>query len=149
MPLLNYTSEVDADKTIGEINKILSKMGASSVMTDYNDGIVSALSFAIDRNGQKLGFRLPCDWKPVYDVMYKDKKAYEEHDKRYAHQQSERRMQAVRTSWRIVKDWIEAQMALIETNMAKTEQVFLPYLVVGKGETLYEQLSESQFKLLN
>jgi hypothetical protein len=41
MPLLNYTTKIDADKTINEIQKCLSKVGAIKVMTDYENGIVS------------------------------------------------------------------------------------------------------------
>src|SRR5947209_7789589 len=29
--------------------------------------------------------------------------------------------------WRVIKDWAEAQSALIEANQVKIEQVFLPY----------------------
>ena len=46
--------------------------------------------------------------------------------------------QAKRVAWRIVKDWVEAQLAIIETQMVKPEQVFLPYAITQTGETLYE-----------
>ena len=37
-----------------------------------------------------------------------------------------RRQQAIRTSWRILKDWVEAQMALLETGMVTMDEIFLP-----------------------
>ena len=46
------------------------------------------------------------------------------------------RAQAVRVAWRIVKDWVEAQMALVETQMVTTAEVFLPYAVMKDGRTL-------------
>jgi len=157
MALLNYTTKIDADKTIGEIQKILSKVGASKIMTDYEDGVISALSFALSLNGQTIGFRLPCDWRPVYGILLeqfpiKNMRGYpskEELEQYKAHKESELRLQSVRTSWRIVKDWVEAQCALIETQMVKTEQVFLPYMVVQGGQTLFEKMKETQFKLLD
>jgi hypothetical protein len=80
--------------------------------------------------------------------MYKDKKSYSSHDSRYASQQSQRQAQAVRTAWRIVKDWTEAQLAIIETRMVTTEQVFLPYAVMRGGKTLYEHIQTNPHFLL-
>ena len=74
-----------------------------------------------------MGFRLPCDWKPVLAILTKDKKnphRYGSEQKRL-HWEGEWRDQAVRTAWRIVKDWVEAQMALVETQMVTTAEVFL------------------------
>ncbi len=147
MPLLNYTTEVDVEKTLGQIQRLLSKAGAMKVMTDYDEGVVSALSFALKVNDQIIGFKLPCDWRPVYELLYGDKTAYPDYDKRAAHQKSERKIQAVRVAWRIVKDWIEAQCALIETRMVRTEEVFLPYMVLKDGKTLFDQMADSQFRL--
>ena len=60
MGLLNYSTKIDADKTASEITKCLSMHGASSITTDYEDGVLSAISFAITMNNRKMGFRLPC-----------------------------------------------------------------------------------------
>lgn len=155
MPLLNYTTKIDADKTINEIQKVLSKVGAMKIMTDYDNGVVSALSFALKVNDQVIGFRLPCDWRPVYGVLVEQfpikpmrgSRSKDEEEAYKAHKESEMRLQAVRTAWRIVKDWVEAQCALIETQMVKTEQVFLPYMVVKNGQTLFEQMVDTKFRL--
>lgn len=46
MPLLNYTTKVSTDKTVGEIQKMLAKAGAKAILSEYdNDGEVSAVSF--------------------------------------------------------------------------------------------------------
>ena len=42
-----------------------------------------------------------------------------------------RRQQAIRTSWRTLKDWVEAQMALLETGMVTMDEIFLPYMLSG------------------
>lgn len=131
MPLLNYTSEIDADKTAMQIARCLSRHGAQAVLTEYDpkEGTVSAISFRIPLGEQMMSFRLPCDWRPVYKVIHKGKRP----DPRY---ESSRQEQAVRTAWKIVYDWVQAQMALVETQMAKTEEVFLPYMVMRNGQTL-------------
>ncbi len=45
--------------------------------------------------------------------------------------------QAARVAWRIIKDWVEAQIAIIDAGMATVTQVFLPYAQTPEG-TVYE-----------
>jgi hypothetical protein len=52
------------------------------------------------------------------------------------------------TTWRIVCHWVEAQLAIIETRMEKTEQVFLPYALMKENKTLYEHVQENPQFLL-
>lgn len=150
MALLNYTTKIDPDKTCAEIGKILSSHGAMRLMTEYDEenGSVSALSFQIRMaNDQVAGFKLPCDWRPVYKILIAGKKIPWD-TKRKQKFESEWQLQAVRTAWRIVKDWCEAQMALVETQMVKTEEVFLPYLVMQGGQTLAEKIQANPQFLL-
>lgn len=74
--ILNYTTKIDPDKTAAEIAKILSMNGASAVLTEYDEkeGVVRAISFKISLNGQSIGFRLPCSWEPIYEILVKGKK---------------------------------------------------------------------------
>lgn len=141
MALLNYTTKIDADKTAGEIARMLSMAGASAVLTEYDtkDQYVTALSFKMTVGDQSVGFRLPCDWKPVLTILEQDRKVP---------RNLTNREQAVRVAWRIVKDWVEAQLALIETKMVTTQQVFLPYVVMKDNRTLFETVSENPQFLL-
>ena len=59
-----------------------------------------------------------------------------------------RRQQAIRTSWRILKDWVETQMALLETGMVTMDEIFLPYMLSG-GQTFYQALVAGEVKMLN
>jgi hypothetical protein len=61
---------------------------------------------------------------------------------RYANYQ-----QAVRIAWRIVKDWVRAQMAILETEMVRMEQIFLPYMITRDNQTLYEAMVDRGFHL--
>lgn len=141
MALLNYTTKIDPDKSAQEIAKCLSMHGAQAVLTEYDKerGIVSAISFQILAGERKIGFRLPCDWKPVLEIMKRDPKIPRTY---------KTELQAVRTSWRIVKDWVEAQMALVETQMVTTQDVFLPYAVMRDGRTLSEHVESNPGLLL-
>ena len=140
MPLLNYTTEIDVEKTVGEIQKLLATHGAQKIMIDYSpDGqYVEALTFAIPIKGRLAGFRLPTDWKPVLDVMERQgvRKGYLTQE------------QAVRVAWRIVKDWVKAQMAIVDTRMVKLQDVFLPYATMNDGRTLAEHFEDKGENLL-
>jgi hypothetical protein len=55
--------------------------------------------------------------------------------------------QAYRVAWRNILDWVEAQMALLEIEMAKIEEIFLPYMVNSTGETFFERIEQRGFLL--
>lgn len=140
MPLLNYTTTISADKSIAEISRALSKVGARRVLYDYDaKGNIVALSFEIILNEQSIGFRLPTTWEPVLKVLERDNKVP---------RSLKTQEQALRVAWRITKDWVEAQVAYIETMMVTTAQVFLPYAVTKNGQTLYEYIASDPRLLL-
>ena len=56
--------------------------------------------------------------------------------------------QAVKVSWRIIKDWIEAQMALVEAELAELAEVFLPYAITKDGNTLYSQIDTTKLLMI-
>jgi len=146
MALLNYTTQVDADKTAAEIATMLRKAGAQAVLTEYDPKgeYVSALSFRIDLNGQMLQFRLPTNPDPVLETLLRQKAAGKWSSKRGAPDHA----QAVRVAWRIVKDWTAAQLALIETRMVSAPQAFLQYAVMKDGRTLAEKMAQEPGFLL-
>jgi len=55
--------------------------------------------------------------------------------------------QARRTAWANIRDWLDAQMALIETEQVKLEEIFLPYMTDRSGKTLFEYMQENDFKM--
>lgn len=110
MPILNYTTTIDAIKTTSQIQSLLAAKGAHSIATDYAEGEPSALVFHLMLNHQDLAYRLPCNWRGVLQTMNRDKKC----PLRY-----KTNNQAKRVAWRIVKDWVEAQLAIIESGQAE------------------------------
>ncbi len=142
MALLNYTTQIEALKTTGEIQGILAAHGARSIKTDYtNDGQIEALSFLVLTPQGEVAIRLPVDPEAVLKVLTRQNRLGRV-PKRYLS-----KAQAVRVAWRIVKDWVAAQMAILETEMVKMEQIFLPYVVTPGGRTLYEAMIDRHFQL--
>jgi hypothetical protein len=136
MAILNYTTKVDYHKTLGEISKCLVAHGAKSIMVDYEDGGTPVkLNFSIEVNGKMVGFQLPARYLGVLAAFEKQKVPKTYHNKE----------QAVRTAWRIIKDWVEAQMAIVESELAEISEVFLPYALTQNGETLYDQIKKKGF----
>ena len=136
MPLLNYTTKVDVYSTIGSIQGILVKHGAKKIMQDYDDnGHITALSFMVDTPAGPRGIRLPANALAVQRVLEKQRVKCDFD-------------QAERVAWRIVKDWIEAQMAILESEMVQMDEIFLPYMIVNNsGQTLFERYRDNQLML--
>lgn len=135
MPLLNYTTKVDTYTTLGAIQGQLVKHGAKKIMQDYDDhGRIAALTFLIQTPAGMRGIRLPANVDKVHAVLHRQKVRCD-------------REQAERVAWRIVKDWVEAQMAILESEMVQIDEIFLPYMVNNNGQTLFEAYRNNQLLL--
>jgi hypothetical protein len=144
MALLNYTTIIEPEQTIGEIQKLLSRYNVAAMMTEYDGPQVSAVSFKLNIEGKPLSFKLPCNWRAVAAIF----KQPEHRSKLRLRRGSTVDEQAVRTAWRIIKAWIEAQLALVEVNMTTIPQVFLPYAMMRDGRTLGEHVEGNPAFLL-
>jgi hypothetical protein len=145
LSILNYSTTIAPERTVAEIIGILSRKGARSITQDfYDDGRHRAVSFILVVGGLPTRFLLPVNVDGVAGVMLKDK-PYNPSRSRESRDQHTRKMRekAEWVSWRILKDWVEAQMALIESGQAEPAQVFLPYVVERNGRTMYELFIEA------
>lgn len=134
--ILNYTTTISADKTVAEIQGMLARAKAQAIMNEYEDGVLSALSFRIPTALGVMTFRLPANIDRVHEILRKSTKV----PKRL-----QTRDQASKVAWRILKDWLKAQLALVEVGMVEIQQVFLPYAQDQQGRTVYENLLEKRF----
>lgn len=139
MAILNYTTKISTAKSASEIQEILVKAGAASIRIDYEDGEAAAISFLLIIGGNQVPFRLPSYWQGVYKIISSDSAI------RWQLRTEE---QAKRIAWRIVKDWIEAQLAFIQSGQASMSQLFLPYAVQRSGRTFYEEVATNPTLLL-
>lgn len=140
MAILNYTTSVDAKKTVAEIQEKLSRSGCKRIIIDYDsDYNPESVSFGILWGHQMAFFMLPCKWEAVLKAMQKAK------DVRRGLCTKE---QAYRVAWRIIKDWIEAQLAIVEAEQASLPEVFLPYAMTKDGTTLFNKIKEDNSQLL-
>ena len=139
MPILNYATKVEAIKTVTEIQAILVKHGAKSIITNYDDkGYVESLSFLVKTPQGEAEIKLPVNPDAVLKVLSRQGVPHRYQDQAHA----------VRIAWRIIKVWVAAQMALLETEMVNLDQIFLPYVETSSGKTMYQLFQERQQKLL-
>lgn len=124
MAIKNYTTKVGAGQSLGEIQDALARSGAQKIMVDYENGAPIALTFAINTSAGMGAFRLPANMAGVAKVLERQKVKCD-------------REQVMRISWRNIRDWVLAQMALIEAGNVAMDEVFLPYLTDGQ-KTVYE-----------
>jgi hypothetical protein len=140
---LNYTTVVDPGRTAMECIGILSKHGASHVgLSIGEDQQPDGIEFVIRTAWGPRGYSLPVNPAGTEKVLYQAWREgrIERRFKEPAH--------ARRVAWRVLKDWLEAQMALIEMGLVELPQVMLPYLRVDGGRTLYAAWTENETRAI-
>ena len=136
-PIANYTTTVTAMKSIGEIQGMLVAHGATHILMDYKDGEPIGLAFIVNTAYGEVPFRIPANIDRVRAVLNKQRVRTKVDDD-----------MASRVAWRIIKDWVRAQMAILETEMVTIDQIFLPYMQAGEqGKTLYEVMLDHNLQL--
>ena len=139
MPIANYTTSIKVEKTVGEIQAMLAQAGASAVLFEFDGPVVTAISFRLLHNDVMVSFRLPANIDNIYVVL----------QQQGVPRKLRTREQASRVAWRIIKDWLRAQLAIVEAEQAEMVEVFLPYAQnPTTGETVYERMVGSNFALL-
>lgn len=124
-------------------------MKARQFFKDYKDGEVSSVIFVIPTDKGDLPFKLPARVEKMETFMLNEKRKRERYEWRRNQVEltENEKAQAKRTAWKNVHDWIDAQIALIETEQVRVEEVFLPYLTNQSGVTLFEIMEKNQFAL--
>lgn len=140
MAILNYTTSIETEKTASEIQKKLAQAKAQAVLCEYDDdAVMSAMSFRIATPHGMIFFRLPANTAGVYKALLNDAKVP---------RKLKTKEQAAKVAWRILKDWIEAQLAIVDAEMASMTEVFLPYAQNQNGQTVYQSIEQGGFKAL-
>jgi hypothetical protein len=98
--ILNYSTTISAQRTVGEITEMLARAKAEAILSEYSDGLLTAISFRIKTEFGVVTFRLPANVDAVQVVLQRSR------DIPY---RLKSRDQATRVAWRIIKDWLEAQ----------------------------------------
>ena len=135
MPIKDYTTKIDVYTTIGQIQGTLVKHGARRILQEYDQGgFPQTICFEIDTPQGLRAIRLPARVEGIQKTFQRDKARAD-------------MAQAQRTAWRIIKDWVDAQMAFIDSLMTSLEEVFLPYMIADENQTVFEKYQNQQLLL--
>lgn len=138
MSLKNTYTKTPITTMLAEIQKALIRVKAIGMNYRFGDqGRIIGLSFGLNLKGKDIGFMLPISVEKVKVVLKREQNRRWD-DEEYVY----------RVAWACMRDWVTAQMALIETEMAEPLQVFLPYVQRQDGKTLFEVVTENPQFLL-
>lgn len=140
MPIKNYTTKLGIDPIVGRITGLLASKGARQVSLHYDrQGSPDGIGFLLVLDSVPVPFQLPCNWEGVQRAIAKE-------DRKHRAPRTPEHAKTV--AWAIVRDWVEAQLALIEAEQATMAQVFLPYCVLaedhgqGQAVTMYDKFMD-------
>jgi hypothetical protein len=141
----NYTSEVPAYISMGIIERSLVQAGATDISKKYEDGVCRAITFRMLVNQVPLFFQLPAKVDACFKALWGSMTPR-------GQQQADRKKwmdQAERTAWKIVADWVQIQLTMIQLEQVESLQVFLAYVYdPANDRTFYDALKENNFKQL-
>lgn len=144
--LKNYTSQIPVSRSVLYIEEMLVKNGARNILKEYDpNGRIDGICFLIPMNGRDVPFRLPAQIANCERVLLSglSRRARPETRKEIP-------KQAERTAWKILSDWVEAQMAMIELAQVEVMEVFMPYLIFDPvtRQTFYQAAKADNFQKL-
>jgi hypothetical protein len=135
---LNYTTTIEATKSASECIAKLAQHGASAIGITYALTKPTGLSFSIGTPYGPRAFALPVNVRGTHKALC------EGYKKGAVPNRYTTLDQAERVAWRVLKDWLEAQLALIEAGVADMTQVMLPYMQGDDGLTVWQRYLERE-----
>ena len=144
MGIKNYTSQQPVMRTIALIEVKLAVSGATQILKEYTpDGKVDSIAFIKRMNGFDMPFKLPAKISECEKILRsRIRKPRKDTMKRIS-------QQAERTAWKLIFDWVDVQMTMIELNQAEFMQVFMPYLYDhSTKQTYFEKMKEKGLQKL-
>lgn len=137
MGLKNTSTQSPVANMLNEIQKALIRVGATGMQYKFGDaGKIVGLAFGLSIQGNDIGFVLPIRIDKVKAVLKKDNnKRWDDDDYVY------------RVAWACMRDWVVAQMAMLETEQVDPLQAFLSYAQDKSGMTVYEKITSGNLLL--
>lgn len=133
----NYTTTISVENTINEIETLLARYGAKKILKEYDDNQqITYLTFMVKHDKSFVPIRLPSN--PEKIVLLLNKKVDSgEIPKKFKNDIEQSR----RIMWRVVLDWVDSQMTMIEIGQKTLLQIFFADVCpIGSNLTLYDRL---------
>lgn len=137
----NYRTTKLASETIDQIQTLLVEHGAERIEFSYKAKRPVGIAFSVNTQFGPRRFALPANVENIERVLRHQADAGQI-AQRYATPERARDV-----AWRVLYDWLAAQMALIEAELVSLEQVLLPYLLLTDGRTVFDAVQAARFDL--
>jgi len=142
MTIAYASTEVSVERSVEEIQRLLVKHDATEVRIRYEQGRPVAVAFLIETEFGPRAFALPANVERVWPRLIKENRQGK------LAPRFTTKEQAARVAWRIVRHWLKAQIAVIESGLISMDELLLPYLVDPRtGQTLYQIMAGNQLAL--
>ena len=145
MNIKNYSSTIDAGRSMARIEELLVEIGATNISKQYVEKLCTGYTFLLfdQQLQQTLAFHLKAQVEECFIILWKEVKRPRPETK------AALQKQASRTAWKILNDWTEVQCSMILLGQAKPLQMFLPFMYNMKSnETLFDKVSSGKVRLL-
>lgn len=144
MNLKNYTSSVPVLNSISRIEHRLAQAGAPHIAKSYEGDRPTGMIFQIPFNNIPMTFKLPAKADNVFNYLVKQRARPPK-----TSALAPIKAQADRTAWKILSDWIDIQISMIEVEQTESIEMFLAYSYDPDSNlTLFEKIKQNGFKQL-
>lgn len=146
----NYTSSVPANQSMMRIEELLTGAGATEVNRTYDGfGGCDSMVFKIAVPGvaNPVWFKIPSKVDKCKDALWRN---YLKTVKKPSEAMKETiSAQAARTAWKLMHEWVEIQITLIELDQVEVMEAFMQYLYNPETQqTFFEHSKSKSHKLL-
>jgi hypothetical protein len=134
-----YASATTGEKAQAEIKKILRRLGCQDIGFMEEDD-THALVLVFKHRGRPFQYRAPAKgWAALY--LRENPWTHRHRKSQVEHEQAALRQGYV-AAHSVVRDWVKAQITVIECGFAKFETMFMPYMLTSDGRTVNERVEE-------
>src|SRR5262245_20231258 len=135
-----YASASSDMRAWDEIRKILTRFGCESIGF-MDDNTRQDVLLAFSYRGQQIQMNVSAKgWAQMW--LKENPWTYRHRTQRTEYEQAALRQGHVAVN-SILRDWVKAQITIIESGIVSFEAVFMPYMLTNDGRTLLERVKDS------
>lgn len=132
----NYTTTISVEKTINEIEILLTRYGARKILKEYDSNqVITHLTFMVKYGKGFIPIRLPSNPEKVVLIL-NEKVDAGNIPKKFRNDLE----QASRIMWRVILDWVDSQITMIDIGQRTLLEIFFADICpVGAQENLFQK----------
>jgi hypothetical protein len=137
IPYASATSDMRARE---EIRKILSRFGCESIGF-MDDNTQHEVLLAFTHRGRQIQLRVSAKG---WAAMWLKENPYNGRRRMTRHEYEQAALQQGRIATNsVLRDWVKAQITIIESGIVSFESVFLPFMLTSDGRTVIEKIKDT------